>query len=170
MSRHVISILVVNNAGVLSRVSGLFSRRCYNIDSLSVGITEDPQFSRITVVARGDDYIIDQIKKQLEKLVDVIKVDEMLPGLAVYRELALIKVNADATTRPAIAGIVEIFRANIIDVANSALTIEITGGQDKISAFIELMAPYKVKEIVRTGLTALERGNSIIKDKILKED
>ncbi len=159
-----LSILVENHAGVLSRVVGLFSRRGYNIDSLSVGVTEDPSFSRITIVARGDDMIIDQIRKQVEKLVDVTEIIELNPDESVYRELALIKVSASPRERTEIVGIVEVFRANIIDVSCSAMTIEITGDQSKILAFTELMAPYGIKEIVRTGLTALERGSSVIKE------
>lgn len=164
MSRHIISILVENQSGVLSRVTGLFSRRGYNIDSLSVGETENELFSRITVVIDGDDYIIEQIEKQVKKLVDVINVVELLPDDSVFRELALIKVNADASVRPEIVGIVDIFRANIIDVSNSTVTIELTGDQTKISAFCELLEPYGIKEIARTGLTGLQRGNSFIKE------
>lgn len=164
MDRHVLSILVENHAGVLSRISGLFSRRGYNIDSLSVGVTEDPKYSRITVVAVGDALIIDQIRKQVDKLIDVVEVMEFLPSQSVFRELTLIKVKADAKVRPEIVGIVEIFRANIIDVANGSLTIELTGDQNKINAFTELMEPYGLVEIVRTGLTAIQRGNDSIKE------
>lgn len=165
MNRHVLSILVENHAGVLSRISGLFSRRGYNIDSLSVGVTEDPKFSRITIVARGDDAIIEQILKQVDKLVDVVEVIELLPDESVYRELSLVKVQVNAEQRPAVVGIVDIFRASIIDVANSSLTIEITGDQSKISAFCELMEPYGVKEMARTGLTGLQRGNAGLKER-----
>lgn len=163
MNRHVLSILVENQAGVLSRVTGLFSRRGYNIDSLSVGVTEDEKFSRITVVVYCDDDSIEQIIKQVEKIYDVIRVVELGPEKAVYRELALIKVKTDAGSRAEVISIVDIFRANIIDVASESLTIEITGDEAKIMAFTNLMEPFGIKEIVRTGLTALCRGNNPIK-------
>ncbi len=161
MNRHVLSILVENQSGVLSRISGLFSRRGYNIDSLSVGVTENPLISRITVVACGDDLIIDQIRKQVEKLEDVVKCVKLESSSSVCRELALIKISANATTRPEIVGIVDIFRANIIDVSPNSMTVEITGAQNKIGAFIELVEPYEIMEIVRTGLTAIQRGTTI---------
>lgn len=163
MNRHVLSILVENQAGVLSRITGLFSRRGYNIDSLSVGVTEAPDKSRITVVVYCDDNDIEQISKQVQKLVDVVRVVELTPQRAVFRELALIKVKTESKTRADIVNIVDIFRANIIDVATESLTIEITGDEDKIKAFTELMDSFGVKEIVRTGLTSLCRGNNPIK-------
>lgn len=158
METHVLSILLENQAGVLSRVSGLFTRRGYNIESLSVGVTEDPNLSRITVVTVGDATAIAQICKQLEKLVEVQKVTELLPGDSVLRELALIKVQAIAKSRGEVADIVKIFRATIIDVSPSSMTIELTGQQSKVNAFIELLTPYGVIEIVRTGLAAIQRG------------
>ncbi len=164
MNRHVLSVLVENQSGVLSRVSGLFSRRGYNIDSLSVGETEDPKVSRMTIVVRGDDYILEQIKKQLNKLIDVIKIIELKNDQSIFRELAMIKVKAEGSSRASIIEIVGIFRAKIVDVANETLTVEMTGDEGKIEAFINLMKPYGIKEIVRTGLTALERGNKEIKD------
>lgn len=164
MNRHVLSVLVENQSGVLSRVSGLFSRRGYNIDSLSVGETEDPKVSRMTIVVRGDDYILEQIKKQLNKLIDVIKIIELKSDQSIFRELAMIKVKAEGNTRAHIIEIVGIFRAKIVDVANETMTVEMTGDEGKIEAFINLMKPYGIKEIVRTGLTALERGNKEIKD------
>ena len=158
-----ISILVENQSGVLSRVSGLFSRRGYNIDSLSVGVTEDPKFSRITVAAFGDDNIIYQIHKQLEKLVDVLEVTELAPEMSVYRELALIKVNVvTPSERSEIIGIAEIFRANVIDVSHTTLTMELTGDQSKIEAFTQLLIPYGIKEIVRTGLSGIQRGENTL--------
>lgn len=157
-NRHVISVLVENQAGVLSRVSGLFSRRGYNIDSLSVGETADPKFSRITLVARGDEHILEQIEKQLNKLIDVIKVETLDPDSSVFRELALIKINAQTGARASITEIVDIFQAKIVDVSSSSLTVEITGDESKINAFIDLMRPYGIKELVRSGLTALARG------------
>ncbi|NLU53549.1 MAG: acetolactate synthase small subunit [Clostridiaceae bacterium] len=164
MKRHVLSVLVENQSGVLSRVSGLFSRRGYNIDSLSVGETEDPKVSRMTIVVRGDDHILEQIKKQLNKLIDVIKVVELDPEQSVFRELALIKVKTNMTTRASVIEIVDIFRANIVDVAADTLTVEMTGDEAKIEAFIALMDSYGIAEIVRTGLTALQRGNKAIKN------
>ena len=162
-NRHVISILVENHAGVLSRVSGLFSRRGYNIDSLSVGVTEDPKYSRITVVAFGDDNIIYQIHKQLEKLIDVLEVMELNPENSVYRELTLIKVNVEIPSkRSEIVSIAEIFRANVIDVSHTSISMELTGDQSKIDAFIQLLAPYGIKEIVRTGLAGIQRGADIL--------
>ena len=169
MGRHVISVLVENHAGVLSRVTGLFSRRCYNIDSLSVGETEDSAFSRITVVLHGDGYIIDQIEKQLNKLVEVVNVVELAPDASVFRELALIKVAAPPTIRAEIVGIVDIFRANIIDVSTETITVELTGDQAKIAAFAALMEPYGIKEIARTGLTGLQRGADTIRANIEEE-
>ena len=153
-----ISILVENHSGVLSRVSGLFSRRGYNIDSLSVGVTEDTRYSRITVVAFGDDNIIYQIHKQLEKLIDVLEVAELAPENSVCRELALVKVSADAGARSEIISIAEIFRASVIDVSLTTLTVEMTGDQSKVEAFLQLLIPYGIKEIVRTGLTGIQRG------------
>jgi len=162
MNRHVLSVLVENHSGVLSRVSGLFSRRGYNIDSLSVGETEDPKISRMTIVVRGDDQILEQIKKQLNKLIDVIKIVELDPDQSVFRELALIKVKTDMTTRASVIEVVSIFRANIVDVSNTSLTVEMTGDEAKIEAFIKLMKPYGIAEIVRTGLAAIERGSRVI--------
>jgi len=164
MNRHVLSVLVENQSGVLSRISGLFSRRGYNIDSLTVGETEDRKTSRMTIVVRGDDYILEQIKKQLNKLIDVIKIIELKQSLAVFRELALIKVYAPPDSRAAIISTIDIFRAKVVDVAKESLTAEITGDQSKVDAFIELMSPYGIREIVRTGLTALERGNREINE------
>lgn len=159
MSRHVLAVLVENQSGVLSRVSGLFSRRGYNIDSLTVGVTDNPNVSRITIVANTeDDFILEQIKKQLNKLIDVMKIIELKPEESVYRELALIKVKCNDESRASIASVVNIFRAKIIDVSFEALTVEITGDQNKIKAFTELMEQFGIKEIVRTGVTALERG------------
>jgi len=162
MNRHVLSVLVENHSGVLSRISGLFSRRGYNIDSLSVSETEDHDISRMTIVVRENDNIFNQVKKQLNKLIDVIKITELNPDNSVFRELALIKVNAKPVDRASIGETVDIFRGKIVDVASKTLTVEITGDGDKIYAFIELMRPYGIKEIVRTGLTALERGNIAI--------
>ena len=163
MKKHVLSVLVENHSGVLSRVSGLFSRRGYNIDSLSVGETEDPKISRMTIVADADEYTLEQIKKQLNKLIDVIKITELKEEHAVYRELALIKIAATKENRAEIIEIANIFRAHIVDVANESVIIEATGDQGKISALSNMLMPYGIKEVVRTGLTALQRGEKEIK-------
>lgn len=164
MNRHVLSLLVDNHAGVLSRIVGLFSRRGYNIDSLSVGVTEHPTYSRITIVVLGDDRIIEQITRQVDKLVDVIKVIELKNSESVYRELALIKVSVPPSKRTEIVGIADIFRANIVDVSPSSLMVELTGDQSKITAFMELVEPYGIIEMSRTGLTGLMRGAAGIRE------
>ncbi len=166
MSRHVLSVLVSNQSGVLSRVSGLFSRRGFNIDSLSVGETEHPELSRMTLVAHGDDLIIDQITKQLNKLHDVLYIKELKQEFSVYKELALVKVKATNQTRVEIVGIVDMFDAVIIDAATEAVTVEITGDKTEINTFITLLEPYGIKELTRTGLIALQKGNKEIKDDI----
>jgi len=153
------SILVENNTGVLCRISGLFSRRCYNIDSLSVGITEDPDISRITVVTSGDEDVIRQIRAQVEKLVDVRSAVVLDNSTSVGRELTLVKVATDSATREEIVNIAGIFRARIIDVTSSSLVIELTGTPGKIKAFLQLMEPFGILELVRTGLTAIQRGD-----------
>ncbi|MGL4361868.1 MAG: acetolactate synthase small subunit [Cellulosilyticaceae bacterium] len=163
MEKHVISALVQNNSGVLSRVSGLFSRRGYNIDSLSASETEDPSISRMTIVTSADRQIQEQIKKQLSKLIEVIKIIELSEKSSVYRELALIKVSAEKCMRAEIIEIVNIFRAHIVDVSGESLIIEATGDQGKINALTNMLEPYGIKEIVRTGLTALERGEKELK-------
>lgn len=164
MKRMVLSILVDNTAGVLSRVAGLFSRRGYNIDSLTVGETQNPAISRMTVLAKGDDQILEQIRKQLLKLEDVIEIKELAPGESVTRELILVKVAVAEKDRQAVISIADIFRAKIVDVALESLMIELTGNQDKIDAFINLLSPYTIKELVRTGITGLTRGSGDISD------
>jgi len=166
MTRHVLSVLVSNHSGVLSRVAGLFSRRGFNIDSLSVAETEKKEISRMTIVARGDELVLDQITKQLNKLHDVLYIKEMNKEESVYRELLLVKVNANAENRANIIEVVDIFRAKIVDVATESLMIEITGDQTKLDAFMNLIEPYGVKEFTRTGLTTLQRGNEVIHDDI----
>lgn len=158
MHRMVLSILVENTAGVLSRVSGLFSRRGYSIDSLTVGETETPGISRMTVVATGDDQILDQIKKQLAKLEDVKTITELADGESVCRELILIKVGATPKDRQAIIAVADIFRAKIVDVAMESMIVELTGNQAKLDAFIKLLEGFEIKELVRTGITGLARG------------
>lgn len=164
MKRHVLSVLVENQSGVLSRIAGLFSRRGYNIDSLSVGETEDPTVSRMTIVVDADDSTLEQIKKQLNKLVDTIKILELKEQSSIYRELTLIKVLAGTKTRAEIIEIANIFRAHIVDVAKESLVIEATGDQGKITALISMLEPYGIKEIIRTGLTALQRGEKELKN------
>lgn len=163
MKRYVISVLVENNSGVLSRVSGLFSRRGYNIDSLTVGETEHPEKSRMTIVVRGDEYILEQIEKQLAKLVEVLSIKQCEPSVSVFRELALIKVSASSEVRGAIIETANIFRARIVDVGVDSLIIEATGSEEKIAGLIKLLDPYGIKELVRTGLTAMERGSEVLK-------
>jgi len=158
-----ISALVENHPGVLSRVAGLFSRRGFNIDSLVVGTTETPDISRMTIVVEGDEHVVEQVKKQLNKLVDVIKVSTIAPEESVRRELVLIKVDADVQTRKDIVSIAEIFRANIVDVSKKSMIIELTGDKDKVTAFEELLRPFGIKELVRTGIIAMNRGNKTIK-------
>ena len=162
MDKHVLSVVVKNYSGVLSRVSGLFSRRGYNIDSLTVGRTEDPEFSRMTITMFEDGDTLEQVKKQLGKLEDVKQVVELDQEDAVYRELVLIKVKANATQRAAINEIVRIFRCKVIDISMETLTIELTGDESKVVALIKLMEEYGIKEMVRTGLAALERGEKDI--------
>ena len=162
MKRYVISVLVENHSGVLSRVSGLFSRRGYNIDSLTVGVTENPERSRMTIVVRGDEYILEQIEKQLAKLVEVVSIKQCDASATVVRELALIKVDASTASRGGIIETANIFRARIVDVAVDSLIVEATGSEDKIMGLIKLLEPYGIKELVRTGLTAMERGASVL--------
>ncbi len=164
MKKMVLSILVDNTAGVLSRVSGLFSRRGYNIDSLTVGVTQDLLYSRMTVVVNGDDQILEQIGKQLLKLEDVREVRELLPEESVCRELVLVKVLAAIEERQAVISVADIFRAKIVDVAKESLMIELTGNQAKIDAFIKLLEGFTIKELVRTGITGLARGSGDIAD------
>ncbi len=159
MSRHVLSVLVSNHSGVLSRVAGLFSRRGYNIDSLSVGETENPEISRMTIVAHGDDLIIDQIMKQLDKLHDVLYIKQLKKSVATLKELALVKITATNLTRVEIIGVIDIFNATIVDAATEALTVEITGDAHEIDTFLTMVEPYGLKEMTRTGVIALQKGN-----------
>lgn len=155
--KHTLAILVENNPGVLSKVSGLFSRRGFNIESLAVGVTEDPLISRMTIVVDGDEYIIEQVSKQLNKLVNVIKVLDISSD-AVVRELAIIKVNAPPASRNEIIEITKIFRASIIDINKNTMTLEITGDSKKIAALVDVLKPFGIREMARTGALALERG------------
>ncbi|MBQ8148310.1 MAG: acetolactate synthase small subunit [Lachnospiraceae bacterium] len=159
MKKRILSLLVVNSSGVLSRVSGMFSRRGYNIDSLTVGVTEDPKYSRMTVVVSGDDRTLDQIEKQLYKLEDVINVTELKDGESVCRELVLVKVKADKDEKQQIIAVADVFRAKIVDVAVDSLMIELTGNINKVEAFLGLLDGFEISSIVRTGLTGLIRGH-----------
>ena len=158
MNKKVLSVLVDNTSGVLNRVAGLCSRRGYNIDSLTVGETENPKYSRMTIVVTGDDDILEQIVKQITKLEDVRRVDVLEPSDSVTRELILVKIKAEPAQRQQVISITEIFRANIVDVAKDSLMIEITGSQSKLKAFLSLVEDYEILELVRTGITGLARG------------
>ena len=158
MQKRVFQLLVDNTSGVLSRISGLFSRRGYNIESITAGVTADPRFTRITIVTSGDDEILDQIEKQVEKLVDVRDIKELEPDNSVYRELALIKVRTNNEQRQGVIAVADIFRAKIIDVASDSLIVELTGNQAKIDAFINLLDGYEILELARTGIAGLGRG------------
>ena len=162
MMKHILGVLVENHPGVLSKVSGLFSRRGFNIYSLAVGMTEDPSISRITIVVEGDQYIVEQVTKQLNKLIDVIKVADIGQD-SVTRELALIEVNATPHTRHEIIEIINIFRAQVVDIAKNHLIIEITGDSEKITALEDMLKDYGVSEMVRTGAIAIDRGSKMIK-------
>jgi acetolactate synthase-1/3 small subunit len=156
--KRTIAVLVNNSAGVLTRLSGLFARRSYNIDSLTVGTTEDPTVSRMTIVVHGDEHVSEQIMKQLHKQIDVLKVSDLTDDKIIARELVLIRINANHQTRPEINHLVVPFRASIVDVGKDSVTIQATGDADKIEALIELLKPYGIKEMARTGLTALARS------------
>ena len=159
MKKMVLSLLVDNTSGVLSRVSGMFSRRGYNIDSLSVGVTENPRYSRMMPVAvSGDDRILSQIKKQLLKLEDVCEITELKDGESVCRELVLVKIKASLEERQQIISLTDVFRAKVVDVSTDSVMIEITGNVNKIEAFISLLDGFEISEMVRTGLTGLTRG------------
>lgn len=159
---HTISVLVENHFGVLTHVAGLFSARGFNIDSLAVGETHDPSVSRMTILVHGDDRIVEQIIKQLNKLIDVIKVEDLTGEDLIDRELVLVKLNADAQSRNDIMQIVNTFRAKVVDVNPQSITIEVTGGESKIDAMIELLTPFGIRETVRTGVVALSRRKELI--------
>ncbi len=156
--QHTITVLVENRAGVLARVAGLFARRGYNIESLAVSVTDRPEISRMTIVVGGDHRVLEQITKQLNKLVEVIKVVDYTETAAVERDLALIKVNAEARDRAEIMQIVEIFRGRIIDMSDKTFIIEVTGSTDKLDKITELLGAYGIRELVRTGIIAMARG------------
>ncbi len=156
--KHTLSVLVENKPGALARIAGLFSRRGFNIDSLAVGVTDDPDVSRMTITVDGKEHPIEQVTKQLHKLINVIKITDLDPHNTVARELALIKVKSPARSRGEIMQIAEIFRANILDVARDTMILEITGTTEKVDAIEELLSPHGIVEIVRTGRIAIERG------------
>lgn len=156
--QHTLAVLVENRAGVLARVAGLFRRRGFNIESLAVGPTEDPTVSRMTIAVDGDDRTVEQVVKQLDKLIDVLHVEALSPLETISRELALIKVRAGASQRAPVIQIADVFRANVVDVGKETLVVEVTGEQDKVDALIELLSEYGIVEVVRTGKIALSRG------------
>lgn len=158
MMKHTLAVTVENKPGVLTRVTTMFRRRGFNIDSLTVGATENPTISRMTIVVQGDDQIIEQVTKQLHKLVDVIKIVDVSEDRAVERELVLVKVKADASVRSEVMQIVEIFRARIVDIGKNTLIIEVTGDSGKIDAIEEALRPFGIVELVRTGKIAMLRG------------
>jgi len=167
--RHTLAVLVENKPGVLARISGLFSRRGFNIESLAVGVTEETDTSRITIVVSGSDSVLEQVKKQLNKLIDVIHTAELTPKESVSRELALIKVQVDSTTRSMVMQIVDVFRARIIDVATDSLIVEVTGSKGKIAAIQKLLSQFGIKEMVRTGKVALHRRSKTAAETIPEE-
>lgn len=156
--RHTISVLVENKFGVLARVASLFSAKGYNIESLSVGETNDPEVSRMTIVVSGEDAVIEQIIKQLRRLIDIIKVSDLSERSFIDRELVLVKVRAEQDTRAEIINIADIFRGKVVDVAPKSMTVEVTGDREKIDALLGLLSPYGVKEMARTGKVAMARG------------
>ncbi len=160
--KHTVAILVENKPGVLTRVAGLFSRRGFNIESLAVGVTENPDTSRMTIVVSGDDRILEQVMKQLNKLIDVIRVSDIPPEESVNRELALIKVGVDSSTRAEVMQIVDVFRAKIVDVGIKSLVVEVTGDESKINAMEQLLRQFGIKEMVRTGKIAMNRGAKVV--------
>jgi acetolactate synthase I/III small subunit len=164
MDKHILSVMVENNPGVVSRVSGLFSRRGFNIHSLVAGVTEDPNISRITIIVWGDERTIDQVMKQLNKLIEVIKIKKLERDFSVFRELCMIKVNTHEKNRVEVSQVAEIFRAKVVDISRNSMVVEISGATEKIDALIDLMHPFGIKEVVRTGMIAIERGNLSISE------
>jgi acetolactate synthase I/III small subunit len=161
--KHTIAVIVENKSGVLTRIAGLFSRRSFNIDSLSVGATENPDYSRMTITVHGDRDVLEQVIKQLSKLINVIRVSELDPSESIERELAIIKVSADKESRSEIMQIVNIFRAKIIDVSHRSMIIEVTGDEEKIDAIVQLLRQFGIKEMARTGKVSMVRGARVVK-------
>ncbi len=168
MSKHTLSVLVENTPGILARIAALFSRRGFNIDSLAVGPTEHTEISRMTVVVDVEALPLEQVTKQLNKLVEVLKVVELDPSASVQREILLVKVRADTHTRSHVLETVQLFRAKVVDVASDTLTIEVTGNRDKLAAFLEVVQPFGVKELVQSGMVAIGRGPRSITDRALR--
>jgi acetolactate synthase I/III small subunit len=168
MSRHTLSVLVENKPGVLVRISGLFSRRGFNIDSLAVGPTEQEEISRMTIVVNCDEHPLEQVTKQLNKLINVLKIVELEHEHAVQRELLLIKVRADTESRSKVLETVQLFRAKVVDVALDAVTVEATGNRDKLDALIRVLEPFGIKELVQSGMVAVGRGGRSITDRALR--
>ena len=165
---HTLSVLVENKPGVLARVAGLVSRRGYNIESLAVGPTEHEDVSRITLVVTVEDHPLEQVTKQLNKLIEVLKVVELEPTASVQREILLVKVRTDVHSRSHVLETVQLFRAKVVDVASDTLTIEVTGNRDKLAAFLEVIEPFGVKELVQSGMVAIGRGSRSITERTLK--
>lgn len=168
MSRHVLSLLVEDKPGLLTRVAGLFARRGFNIESLAVGLSEIPELSRITVVVDVEDQPLEQVTKQLNKLVNVIKIVKLDPDASVQREHLLVKVKVDNTSRSQILEAVTLFRARVVDVAPDALVIEVTGDSGKVQALLRMLEPYGIKEIAQSGLLAIGRGSKSITERVFK--
>jgi acetolactate synthase-1/3 small subunit len=168
MSRHTLSVLVQDQPGVLARIAGLFSRRGFNIESLAVGQTETPEVSRITLVVEVEGLPLEQVTKQLNKLINVLKIVELEPATSVQREFMLVKVRADASTRSHVLETVQLFRANVIDVAPDAVTIEATGSRDKLEALLRVLEPFGIREIVKSGVVALGRGSKSMTERALR--
>jgi acetolactate synthase-1/3 small subunit len=168
MSRHTLSVLVENQPGVLARIAGLFSRRGFNIDSLAVGPTEQSDVSRMTIVVNVEELPLEQVTKQLNKLVEVIKIVELDPVVSVQRELLLVKVGADTQTRSHILETVQLFRAKVVDVSPDAVTIEATGNVDKLEALLRVLEPYGIRELVQSGMVAMGRGARSITDRSIR--
>jgi acetolactate synthase-1/3 small subunit len=161
--KHTIAVVVENKSGVLTRIAGLFSRRSFNIESLSVGATDNPEYSRMTLSVQGDEEVLEQVIKQLSKLINVIRVSELEPEESVERELAMIKVSADKANRSEIMQLVSVFRAKIIDVSARSMIIEVTGDEKKVDAFVLLLRQFGIKELARTGKVSMIRGTRVIK-------
>jgi len=168
VSRHTLSVLVENKPGVLARVAGLFSRRGFNIDSLAVGPTEHPEVSRMTIVVNVEESPLEQVTKQLNKLVEVIKIVELDGSASVSCELLLVKVRADATTRGQVLEVVQLFKAKVVDVATDAITVQVVGNQDKLEDFLRIVEPFGVRELVQSGMVAIGRGSRSISERTLR--
>ena len=168
MTRHTLSVLVEDKPGVLARVAGLFSRRGFNIESLAVGPTEVDDLSRMTIVVNVEDSPLEQVTKQLNKLVEVIKIVELDPAQSVARELLLVKIKADASTRGQVLEVVQLFRAKVVDVATDAVTVQVVGNTDKLGDFLKVVEPYGIRELVQSGMVAIGRGSRSITERTLK--